>query len=262
MTVKISIVTPSFNQVRFIGRTIDSVLSQTGDFDLEYRVIDGGSTDGTLDVLAGYGDRITWVSEPDRGQVDAVNKGLRLATGDVVAWLNSDDTLMPGALARVAEAFAAQPEIEWLHGRCRIIDEHDREVRRWISVYKDLRSRTHTYENLLTENYVSQMTAFWRRHVHDDVGYIDDQLHYAFDHDFFLRLARRGAPAYIAEPTACFRWYETSKSGSSYVTQMREAADLAVRHGGNAWTRTRARLKSLAIINIYRAMGYARQLRG
>jgi len=117
--MKISIITPSFNHARFIRRTIDSVLSQTGDFELEYRVLDGASTDGTVEILKSYGDRLQWRSEADNGQVDAINKGLRTATGDIVGWVNSDDTLLPGALARVAAAFRAHPEAEWVHGGAR-----------------------------------------------------------------------------------------------------------------------------------------------
>src|ERR1700712_1435212 len=98
--MRISLVTPSFNQAQFSRRTIDSVLEQQGDFELDYRIVDGGSTDGTLDILRGYGDRIRWQSEPDRGQVDAINKGLRAATGEVIGWLNSDDVLLPGAIAK------------------------------------------------------------------------------------------------------------------------------------------------------------------
>lgn len=255
--MRISIVTPSFNQAHFIERTIESVLAQQGDFELEYRVVDGGSTDGTVEILKRYGDRLTWTSEPDKGQVDAINKGLRVATGDVVGWLNSDDVLLPGGLARVAQAFE-QP-VEWVHGRCKIIDEHDREVRRWISAYKHYRCKRHTFENFLTEDYVSQMTTFWRRSAHAEVGYIDPNIRFAFDHDFFLRLAKRGAPVYIEEPIACFRWYETSKSGGGYSVQMRETAELSGRYGGSAWTQARAKLKMHAVVNIYRLMGYARQ---
>ena len=111
-----------------LRRTIDSVLAQRGDFELDYRVLDGASTDDTLEVLRSYGDRVAWVSEPDGGQVAAINKGLRSATGDVVGWLNSDDVLEPGALARIARAFSTNPRVEWVHGRCKIIDEHDREI--------------------------------------------------------------------------------------------------------------------------------------
>ena len=260
--MKISLVTPSFNQVQYIGRTIDSVLAQRGDFELEYRVIDGGSTDGTLDVLAGYGPRLTWVSEPDRGQVDAINKGLGAATGDVVGWLNSDDVLLPGALAQVAAAFAAHPEREWMHGRCVIIDEHDRTVRRWVSAYKHYRARRHTFENLLTENYISQMTAFWRRSAHADIGYLDPSFRFAFDYDLFVRLAARSEPIYVADPIACFRWYETSKSGGGFAVQMRETTEIAAGYSeSSAWTRARARAKRAAIVSIYRALSLARRVR-
>ena len=256
--LRISIVTPSFNQGPYIRKTIDSVLEQTGDFDLEYRVLDGGSTDNTLDVLRSYGDRLQWISEPDRGQVDAINKGLRSLTGDVVGWLNSDDLLLPGALARVAEAFQSRPEAEWVHGRCVIIDEHDRVVRRWVSAYKHFRCRNHTFENLLTEDYISQMTAFWRRSVHDEIGYLDPLIRFAFDYEFFLRLAKRGEPVYIEKPIACFRWYPQSKSGGGFVEQMRETNELARRYRSNPWTRVRARVKKVGIINVYRALGFAR----
>jgi glycosyltransferase involved in cell wall biosynthesis len=257
--VKISLVTPSYNHAQFIQRTIDSVLAQRGEFELEYRVVDGGSTDGTVDILASYGDRLTWTSERDRGQVDAINRGLRGASGDVVGWLNSDDVLMPGALDRIARAFSEHPDIEWLHGRCRIIDEHDREVRRWISAYKHYRSRRHSLASFLTENYVSQMTVFWRRAVHAEIGYLDPKIRYAFDYDLWLKLAQRSAPHYIEDAVACFRWYETSKSGGGFVVQMTETAEIASRsHAANTWTRMQALAKKSAIINIYRALGIAR----
>lgn len=256
---RISIVTPSFNQAHFIQRTIDSVLAQTGEFDLDYRVIDGCSTDGTIEVLQSYGSRLRWVSEPDRGQVDAINKGLRTADGDIVGWLNSDDVLLPGALAKVADVFRRRPDIEWLHGRCRIIDEHDHEVRRWVSAYKHYRSQRHSLENFLTENYVSQMTVFWRRAIQDEIGYLDPAIRYAFDYDLILRLAHRSAPAYIEDPIACFRWYAASKSGGGFVVQMTETTEIAAHSpASSAWTRVRARLKKVAIINVYRAYALAR----
>lgn len=259
--LRISIVTPSFNQARFIGRTIDSVLSQQGAFELEYLVMDGGSTDGTLELLRRYQGRLRWWSEPDAGQVDAINRGLRLATGEIVGWLNSDDVLLPGALARVAEAFRAHPRAEWLHGRCRIIDEHDREVRRWISLYKHLRARGHTFDNLLLENYVSQMTVFWRRTALEQIGLLDPGLPLAFDYEYWLRLARRSDPVYLPEPLACFRWYETSKSGSQFDAQLREAADAAARHvGRNPAAVRRIQRRAAAIRRAYRLMAFVRRL--
>lgn len=260
--MRISVVTPSFNQAQFIRRTIDSILGQTGDFELDYRVIDGGSTDGTIEILESYGDRLRWKSEHDNGQVDAINKGLRETTGDVVGWVNSDDILLPGALARVAAALEAHPEREWVHGYCKIIDRDDREVRRWVSAYKAFRARHHTLENFLTENYVSQMTAFWRRSVHDEIGYVDPTIRFAFDYDLFVRLASRGEPVYLPEPIACFRWYTSSKSGEGYVLQMAETQRIGTQHHeATSWTRARAWAKKLAIINIYRALAVARGIK-
>ena len=259
--LRISIVTPSFNQARFIGRTIESVLAQQGDFELEYLVIDGGSTDGTLDILERYPGRLGWSSEPDKGQVHAINRGLRQANGDVVGWLNSDDMLLPGALARVAAAFQAHPEAEWLHGRCRIIDEHDREVRRWVSLYKHLRSRRHSLDNLLLENYVSQMTVFWQRRVLDSIGYLDPTLPLAFDYDLWLRLARRSDPIYLDAPLACFRWYEASKSGSQFEAQLREAAAAAARQADDRpRALQRIRRRTDVILRAYRLMALGRRL--
>lgn len=257
---RISIVTPSFNHGQFIERTVRSVLDQRGDFDLEYRVLDGGSSDGTLDILRRYEDRLTWTSGPDKGQVDAVNKGLRAATGDIVGWVNSDDVLMPGALAKVAAAFAAHPDAEWLHGRCEVIDVNDLPMRRWISAYKDFRARRHSFENLLTENYVSQMTTFWRRTVHEQIGYLDPELKLAFDYEFWLRLAKRGSPIYLEDCIACFRWYETSKSGANYGWQFAEDNIVAVRHAGagSRSTLRRKRIKSAAIVAIYKLMSALR----
>jgi glycosyltransferase involved in cell wall biosynthesis len=254
--LRISLVTPSFNQARFIEQTIRSVLDQRGDFDLEYRVLDGGSSDDTTAILRRYEDRLIWTSERDEGQVDAINKGLRAASGDIVGWVNSDDTLLPGALAKVAEAFAKHPETEWLHGRCKIIDTDGRPIRAWVSRYKHFRARRHKFENLLTENYVSQMTAFWRRNMHDEIGYLDPSLKLAFDYEFWLRLAKRGAPIFLEQDIACFRWYETSKSGANFEAQFREDAAAAARHVpvGKHSILWRKRIKNSAILAIYRLL--------
>jgi glycosyltransferase involved in cell wall biosynthesis len=257
--LRISLVTPSFNQGEFIARTIDSVLSQRGNFELDYQVIDGGSTDQTLAILERYRDRLSFVSEKDDGQVDAINKGLVRTTGDVVGWLNSDDVLMPGALAAVAEAFRSNPEREWLHGRCEIIDAQDRPVRKWVSRYKHARAERHSFERLITENYVSQMTAFWRRSVHDTIGFLDPTLHFAFDYDLWLRLARRGDPLYLPQKLACFRWYETSKSGSMFERQFREDFEVAARYASDKpFVLLQKRVKTNAIVAIYRALALAR----
>jgi GT2 family glycosyltransferase len=211
--MKLTIVTPSYNQAPFIERTIASVLHQ--DYpSVEYIVMDGGSTDGTVEILERYSDRVIWTSEKDGGQSDAINKGLRLATGDVVAFLNSDDTYAPGALRKVASYFSQNPATQWAYGKCRIIDEHDREIRRPITLYKNLLLRKYSYRKLLAENFISQPATFWRREVHDEVGYLNEDEHYVMDYEFWLRLGRQYPAGVIGEYLASFRMYDSSKSGS------------------------------------------------
>ncbi len=253
--LRISIVTPSLNQAAFLPRTLESVLSQAGDFELEYLVQDGGSTDGSVEILRRYGDRLRLRVEPDGGQADAVNRGLRAATGDVVGWLNSDDLLYPGALARVAAAFAAHPDAPWLHGRCEIVDEQDRPIRRWVSAYKHARCRRYSRASLLVENYVSQMTVFWRRAALERVGLLDEGLAYAFDYDYWLRLSALGDPVYVPERIAAFRWYRASKSGSSFDRQFQEDLRVFGRHAPpSRLLAARKRLRTAQIVGAYRLL--------
>jgi glycosyltransferase involved in cell wall biosynthesis len=257
--MKFSIVTPSFNSGRFIERTIRSVLDQ--DYpDVEYLVIDGGSTDDTLEILSTYGDRLWWLSEPDRGQPDAINKGLRRATGDVVAFLNADDTYEPGALIRVATFFTDHPDVKWAYGKCRIIDENDREIRRPITLYKNLLLRRYSYTKLLTENFISQPATFWRREVHDEIGYINDAEHYAMDYEFWLRLGQRYPAGVVPQYLAAFRMYDTSKSGSLSNPQFEDELRIARAFSNGArWPIILHRLNYHKIVWTYRAMAKVRR---
>lgn len=144
---KITIITPSLNQAFFIEETIQSVFSQGYPY-LEYLVIDGGSTDGTIDILKKYEGRLSWISGPDSGQTNAINKGLRLATGEVVAFLNSDDLYEPGALLTVGEFFASRPEAVWLTGMCINIDQSGKEIRQRTRLYKNFWLGLHSYSIL------------------------------------------------------------------------------------------------------------------
>ena len=257
--LRLSLITPTLNQGRFLRQTIESVLGQQGAFELDYRVIDGGSTDDTRAILKAYRGRLTYISQPDRGQVDAINQGLALSTGEIVGWLNSDDLLLAGALERIVEAFGARPEVEWVHGRCSIIDESGREIQRWISRYKHARSRRHSWERLLLENYVSQPTAFWRRRVWPEVGPLDDSVPLAFDYDLWLRLARRGDPVYIEAPMAAFRRHALSKSGQGYAEMFRQEVRVAHRHAAERRGLLRLKRLRLALYSaVYRGLELAR----
>jgi len=258
--LRISLVTPSLDQAPFLERTLASVLSQEGDFDLDYLVLDGGSTDGSVEILRRHADRLRFRVEPDTGQANAVNKGLREAQGDVVGWLNSDDLLYPGALARVAAGFRERPDLVWLHGRCEIVDEEDRPIRRWLSAYKDFRCRRYSRRSLLVENFVSQMTVFWRRSAMERIGHLDESMRYGFDYDYWLRLSTLGDPLYLPERIAAFRWYARSKSGSSFERQFAEDYAAFLRHApDDRLLRLHKRLRRGQIVTAYRLL---RAIRG
>jgi GT2 family glycosyltransferase len=184
---KISIVTPSYGQGHFIERTLYSVVSQ-GYPSLEYVVQDGGSDDGTVSVLRRYTDTLArWVSEPDRGQGDAINRGFAHTSGEIMAYLNSDDLLLPGALAYVAAYFAAHPDVDVVYGNRVMIDEHDREIGSWVLP-------PHDDEELALLDFVPQETLFWRRSAWEAAGgQIDAGLHFAIDWDLLLRMRESGA---------------------------------------------------------------------
>ncbi|MFW6155128.1 MAG: glycosyltransferase family 2 protein [Planctomycetota bacterium] len=262
--LKISVITPSFNQAGFLDRTIDSVLTQDAPFALEHIVVDGGSTDGTVPLLrrrAEADGRLRWVSEPDEGQADALNKGLALADGDVIGWLNSDDLYQGGALACVAETFEAEPDCQWLYGRVNIIDAEGREIRRWITRYKTWRMRRFSYAKLLAENWISQMGVFWRAEAGRQAGPFRTDLHWCMDYDFWLRLGRLYPGRFIDRTLASFRWYPTSKSGGGFAQQFREGFDVARRAaaGRHRLALLAHRLHAAKIIALYSLMARLRR---
>ena len=211
---KISIITPSFNQGDFIEQTILSVLSQ--DYpNLEYLVMDGGSSDTTLTILKKYSGKVTWISEADKGQAHAINKGLRRASGSIVGYLNTDDVLLPGTLKKVADAFINDPQTVWVTGKCRIVDEENNEIRRPITVYKNTLLGSHNFSLLLMTNYISQPATFWHREALESAGYLDENLRYVMDYEYWLRLYSRWPPVFIPEYLAVFKIHRNSKTTST-----------------------------------------------
>jgi len=228
--MKISIITPSFNQAKYIERTIKSVLNQNYSH-LEYIIIDGGSTDGTVEILKKYSDRIIWKSEKDKGQSDAINKGLKIATGNIVAYLNSDDTYEIGTLKKVADFFANNPDKKWVYGKCRIINEDDKEIRKPITAYKNWLLKKYSYSKLLSENFISQPATFWRREVLDEIGYLNENEHFCMDYEFWLRIGQKYPVGVINDYLANFRYYSNSKSGSVNKKQFQDELRLAQKYG-------------------------------
>ncbi len=253
MLPRLTVVTPSYNQGRFIEQTIESILGQ-GYPGLEYIVMDGGSTDETVDILKRYGDRLTWRSEPDRGQSDALNKGLRLATGEVVAFLNSDDYYEPGALHAVGEFFAQHPESHWLTGKCRTVDENGREIRRAVTLYKNAWLRLGGYGALQVLNYVSQPATFWRRSMLERVGEFDESLNYAMDYDYWLRAGREFELEVLDRYLASFRVHSTSKAGASASAQFDVDLEIARNQSRSRGLVELHRLHNALATGIYRIL--------
>lgn len=227
--MKISIITPSYNQAEFIERTIQSVLSQNYP-DLEYIVMDGGSTDGTQEILKKYSDKIIWKSEKDNGQSDAINKGLKIATGDIVAYLNSDDAYEPDAIKKVAEFFQKNPEKKWVYGKCKIIDKNDKEIRKPITFYKNLLLKNYSYSKLLSENFISQPATFWRKELMNEIGYFDEKEHFCMDYEYWLRIGKKYPAGIINDCLANFRHHISSKSGIVNKKQFRDELRIAKKY--------------------------------
>jgi len=204
-------------------------LVQEGDFELDYIVVDGGSKDNTADIIKRYEHSLRWVSEKDQGQSDAINKGFQMASGDVLAWLNSDDTYNHGTLARVAQAYREEP-FEWCFGNCKNIDEQDREIRKPITRYKIFESKRYSYRRLLSKDFISQPAVFFTRNVFQEVGPFDLNCNYSMDYDYWLRIGKKYSPVYINKFLANFRWQRGSKNSENYKRAAFETYLTARRH--------------------------------
>ena len=230
--LRLSVLTPSFNHAPYIEQTICSVLEQ-GYPALDYFVLDGGSTDGTTEILRRYEGRLGYVSGPDGGQAAALNRGFARCQGDIVAWINSDDYYAPGAFDAVMRVFAERPEVRWLYGRCPIVDRQGREIRPLITRYKEFWMRNYRYERLMIENFINQPTVFFRRRFLGEITGgappLDHSMHNAFDYHLWLRMAKRSRPFYLDRVLAHFRVHSEAKTSSNFLRSFREEADAARR---------------------------------
>jgi glycosyltransferase involved in cell wall biosynthesis len=201
----VSIVTPSFNQARYLEATIQSVLAQEYPR-LEYLVVDGGSTDGSVEIVKQYQNRLAyWVSEKDSGQADAINKGLRRAQGGIVAWLNSDDMYLPGAIRSVIEVFERNPEAGIVFGNVASIDEEGRTFN--LQVFKPV-----TLPDLMAFYIISQPGVFMRRSVLEKAGHLDPSYHLLLDHHLWIRMARLAPLVYVPQTLAAARYHAEAKN--------------------------------------------------
>ena len=250
--MKISIITTNYNTDKYLEETIKSVLNQKGDFELEYIITDGGSTDNSLNIIKKYKDKLEYISEKDKGQSNGINKGLKMATGDIVAFLNADDLYTEGALEKVVKYFKENPDCMWLTGYCKIIDENGKQIKKYITEYKNRKLRKFTFEQLLIEDCISQPATFWRRKLLDEVGYIDESLHYSMDQDLWARFAKKYRLHLIKDYLACFRFTSDTKTGSSVEKTLKESKLVAERYTDNKWVLRKQWFSNLKRIFVYK----------
>lgn len=223
--MKISVITPSYNQGQYLEATIQSVLAQNYP-DLEYIIIDGGSTDNSVEIIQKYADKLAyWVSEKDNGQTHAINKGLNRATGEVMGWLNSDDILLPGALHAIADAFTRDKNLKVVCGFRQFIDADGNFMVNWI---RGLPTKYH----LLRRSILPQETVYWRREVWGKIGQLDESYRFCMDYDYWLRMLDAGyairlLPHYIGG----FRQHEEAKSSTIRDVYRRELNGLYQKYG-------------------------------
>ena len=220
-------VTPSFNQARFLEKTILSVLEQ--DYPrLEYIIVDGGSTDGSRGIIEKYAARLAWwVSEPDAGQTDAINKGFAHAHGDVLAWLNSDDTWLPGTASSGVRVLAQHPEAGLVYGAANYINSDDAIIGRFPAAQTDYRRLRQGYVH------IPQQAAFFRAELWRESGPLDPSLHFAMDFDLWLRLARRRPVQFVPMVWANFRLHSAAKTIAADELCWPEMLRIHYRDGGS-----------------------------
>jgi glycosyltransferase involved in cell wall biosynthesis len=243
----VSIVTPSYNQAQYLEATIQSVLAQAYP-NLEYMVVDGGSTDGSLEIIQRYADQLAWwVSEPDRGQAEAINKGLKRAKGEVIAWLNSDDVYMPGAIEAAVNALDANPAAGLVYGDLRSIDAQGKQ-------FNTITYQQYTLADLLAFRIIGQPSVFMRRSVLEQTDYLPLDYHFLLDHHLWIQLAALAEMKYIPQAWAAARHHPTAKNVAQASGFGEEAYRIL------AWAETRPELAGIIQQNPKRIWGGAHRL--
>lgn len=226
--MKITVVTITYNSREFLEETIASVLCQAYP-DLEYILVDGGSTDGTLDIIKRYAKEnscIRWISEPDKGIADAMNKGIRMATGEIVAHLHADDCYLDGTLAEVARIFSANPDARWATGRIRYVNIAGERL------YDTALKPSYGLPDILHANIISHPATFIRRTVFDEVGMFNPDYRYSMDYDLWLRIVSLEPPVQIDRVLTSFRVHPNSLSSANILVAMDEEHSIRRRNWG------------------------------
>jgi glycosyltransferase involved in cell wall biosynthesis len=212
----VSIITPSFNQASFLEQTLRSVLEQEYPR-VEYIVVDGGSTDGSVEIIKKYAGKLAWwVSEKDSGQAEAINKGLARANGEIVAWLNSDDYYLPGAISAAVKAFEENPDVVMVYGDMLAVDEHGQPI-------NELKYKQLSLEDLLCFQIIGQPAVFFRRDAYQNLGGLDTTFHFLLDHQFWIRIAQFGKIMHVPQTWAAARYHAQAKNRAKAAEFGRDA---------------------------------------
>ncbi|MCD6401098.1 MAG: glycosyltransferase [Anaerolineales bacterium] len=237
----VSIVTPSFNQAMFLEETIKSVLSQSYS-NIEYIIVDGGSTDGSVDIIKKYESRLAWwVSENDQGQTDAINKGFAHANGEILAWLNSDDTYLPNAVAQAVDYLSRFPDVGMVYGDANFIDKKGNVIGRF-------NAKQTSYKRLRRGGvYIPQQASFFRSALWKQVGPLDPSYYFAMDYDLWVRFARTAELRYVSRLWANFRLHDDAKTIADDDRCWPEMLRIHRRDGGNwfSWIMLRYIIRKL-----------------
>jgi glycosyltransferase involved in cell wall biosynthesis len=239
--MRISIVTPSYNQGHYLRETIESVISQQGDFHLDYIIIDGGSKDDSGEIIRHYeqllnegawpvkcsGIRYRWMSEKDKGQTDAIMKGFRMAEGEILAWLNSDDTYLDGAVQKAIDVFSREPDVSVLYGGTYFTDAQSKVIGKYPT-------EPFNYRRLAMFNFICQPSVFFRKKALTDTGDLDTSLHFVMDYDLWIRMAGKFEFTYLPDFLSTYRLHEESKtiSPSAALANHKEALDTVNKYYG------------------------------
>lgn len=237
----VSIVTPSFNQAEFLEETICSVLDQDYQ-NLEYIIVDGGSQDESLEIIEKYANRLAWwVSESDNGQTDAINKGFSNANGEILAWLNSDDTYLPGAISEVVEFLESHPEIGMVYGDANLINMNGGVIGKFPARQTDNRRLMRGYVH------IPQQAAFFRAHIWRKVGPLDPSFYFAMDYDLWVRISQQTPIQYLPRLWANFRLHGEAKSIEADDRCWPEMVRVHRREGGRkfSWLSFKAAIRPL-----------------